>query len=135
MNNYPYRPQQQGYSMMSQPSQQMMTPMYPGPFQPLTQPPTQPISNIRWVQGRAGANAFNVSPGETAQLMDTEDSVFYIKTADYSGMPLPLRTFDYSERFQVDEKDDKVSRSEFEALKTRFDSQSEKLADLLGGEQ
>lgn len=33
MNNYPYRPQQQGYSMMSQPSQQIMTPMYPGPFQ------------------------------------------------------------------------------------------------------
>lgn len=131
MSNYPYRPQQQSYSMMSVPSQQMMAPVYPGPFQQ----PVQPSSNIRWVQGRAGANAFNVSPGETAQLMDTEESVFYIKTADYSGMPLPLRIFDYSERFQVEEREDRVSRSEFEELKNRFDNQSEKLADLLGGEQ
>lgn len=131
MNNYPFRPQP-NYSLMSQPPQSSaMVPSYPGPFSQ----PVQPTSNIRWVQGRAGANAFNVSPGETAQLMDTEESVFYIKTADYSGMPLPLRIFDYSERFQVDEKDDRVSRSEFEELKTRFNNQSEKLADLLGGEQ
>lgn len=31
-------------------------------------------------------------------LMDSESSVFYIKTVDASGMPLPLRIFDYSER-------------------------------------
>jgi hypothetical protein len=30
--------------------------------------------------------------------MDSENDVFYIKSTDSSGMPLPLRTFDYKER-------------------------------------
>ena len=30
--------------------------------------------------------------------MDSESNAFFIKTADASGMPLPLRVFDYSER-------------------------------------
>lgn len=33
-------------------------------------------------------------------LMDSENSVFYLKTADASGMPLPLRIFEYAERTQ-----------------------------------
>jgi phage I-like protein len=31
-------------------------------------------------------------------LLDAENSVFYLKSADASGMPLPLRIFDYKER-------------------------------------
>ena len=31
-------------------------------------------------------------------LMDSEENVFYIKSTDASGMPLPLRIFDYKER-------------------------------------
>ena len=34
--------------------------------------------------------------------MDSENSVFYIKTTDNSGIPLPLRIFDYTERTQQD---------------------------------
>ena len=30
--------------------------------------------------------------------MDSENNVFYIKSSDASGMPLPLRIFDYTER-------------------------------------
>ena len=30
--------------------------------------------------------------------MDSEQSAFYIKSADNAGMPQPLRIFDYSER-------------------------------------
>lgn len=29
--------------------------------------------------------------------MDSETNVFYIKSSDNSGMPLPLRTFEYKE--------------------------------------
>lgn len=129
MNNYPYRPMQQGLSTMNQQSMAMpMVQNYPGPFQQ----PVAPSNNIKWVQGRAGANAFPVNAGETAQLMDTEDSVFYIKSADYSGMPLPLRVFDYSERVQVEEKESYVPRSEFDELKRQYDDMKKKFDDLMG---
>lgn len=53
---------------------------------------------LQWVQGEAGAKAFPVSAGQSVLLMDSENNVFYIKSTDNSGMPLPLRTFDYKER-------------------------------------
>lgn len=136
MNNYLYRPTQQGLSTINQPTMAMPVQTYPGPFQQ----PVAPSNNIKWVQGRAGANAFPVNAGETAQLMDTEDSVFYIKSADYSGMPLPLRVFDYSERIQTEDRDPQVARSEFDELCQRCDAlkkQNEELKkqfdDLMGG--
>lgn len=78
----------------------------------------QPQSNgIIWVQGESGAKSFIVNPGQAALLMDSEDSVFYIKSCDMSGMPMPLRTFDYSERQnQKSETNqiDYITREEFE---------------------
>ena len=66
------------------------------------QMPQQPAggwqNTFAWVQGEAGAKSFLVAPGVRAFLMDTEADVFYIKTADASGIPLPLRYFDYTER-------------------------------------
>ena len=64
---------------------------------------TQPVQNnpqtgINWVQGEAGAKSFVVMAGQTVMLMDAENNVFYIKSTDASGMPLPLRIFDYTER-------------------------------------
>ena len=58
----------------------------------------QSYQSIVWVQGEAGAKAYPVSPGYTVMLMDSEDNVFYIKTTDTNGIPLPLKVFDYSER-------------------------------------
>lgn len=55
-------------------------------------------NTFAWVQGEAGAKSFLVAPGVRAFLMDTEADVFYIKTADASGIPMPLRYFDYTER-------------------------------------
>lgn len=75
---------------------------YPQPVQMQAQPQIQQPQNnsINWVQGEAAARAFAVAPGQSAMLMDSESSVFYIKTSDASGMPLPLRIFDYTERNQ-----------------------------------
>lgn len=53
---------------------------------------------IKWVNGIEGANAYRVMPNRSVLLMDQNEHVFYIKTADASGMPLPIRTFDYEER-------------------------------------
>ena len=83
---------------------QQMYPQYNYvPQQPIIQ--TQPVTNdngIIWVQGEAGAKSWAVAPGKSVMLMDSENSVFYIKTTDNSGIPLPLRIFDYTERIQQD---------------------------------
>ena len=58
-------------------------------------------SPIIWVQGEAAAKSYPCAPGNTVLLMDSEASAFYLKSSDQSGMPLPLRVFDYTERKAV----------------------------------
>lgn len=76
-------------------------------------------TGINWVQGEAGAKSFLVAPNQTVLLMDSEnEGVFYIKTADISGMPMPLRIFDFKERKQKQENtqinNEYITRKEFE---------------------
>lgn len=71
-------------------------PQFQSQQQVLPQP--QEDGEVVWVQGEAGAKSTYVKPGKTKWLMDSEQPVFYIKSADISGMPLPLRTFDFVER-------------------------------------
>ena len=73
---------------------------------PTTQPAAQPIAQqgnngLIWVQGEAGAKSYIVSPGNTVMLMDSEGERFYLKSADASGMPMPLRIFEYKERTEA----------------------------------
>ena len=66
---------------------------------PQMQQPQQPAQGAPiWVQGVAGAKSFLVAPGQSLILMDSEAEVFYIKSTDASGVPMPLRIFDYKER-------------------------------------
>lgn len=69
------------------------------PTQPITAPTmTQnQLGAINWVQGEAGARSVPVAAGQKVLLMDSENNVFYVKSSDASGMPLPLRTFEYKE--------------------------------------
>ena len=69
------------------------------PMQPVQQP-VQQNNGIVWVQGENAAKSYPVAPNTTVMLLDSESSVFYLKTSDVSGMPLPLRVFDYKERTQ-----------------------------------
>ena len=69
-----------------------------------------------WVQGEAGAKSYMVAPGNTVMLMDSENQVFYIKSADQSGMPLPLRIFDYCERIATTVQNPHRSAPESNAL-------------------
>lgn len=66
--------------------------------QMVQQPVQQNDSGILWVQGEAGAKSWAVAPGKSVMLMDSESNTFYIKSSDQSGMPMPLRIFDYTER-------------------------------------
>lgn len=43
--------------------------------------------------------------------MDSENPVMYIKSTDQSGMPLPLRIFDYTERVAKSPEDSKSNSS------------------------
>jgi hypothetical protein len=67
---------------------------------PYQQPmPQQQQSNgLIWVQGIEAMKSYPVQPGQSVLLMDSESNRFGIKTIDTSGMPLPLRVFDYKER-------------------------------------
>jgi hypothetical protein len=98
--------------------------------------PMQQSSQIIWVSGEAGAKSYLVAPGNTVMLLDAENSVFYLKSADASGMPLPLRVFDYKERTTAVQQafggsveaetvnlDNFVTRKEFDELKASIASQ------------
>ena len=58
----------------------------------------QQSGGLVWVQGIEGAKSHHVDAGQSVLLMDSESNCFFIKSADSSGMPLPLRIFDYTER-------------------------------------
>ena len=57
----------------------------------------QASSGLVWVQGETGAKGYLVAPNNTVLLMDAETNRFYLKSSDGSGMPLPLRVFEYTE--------------------------------------
>ena len=125
----PYSPgYMPGYYQMGQ----QMPPPMPDQLAQLRQGYQQPAQQqpapIIWVQGEEGAKAYMVAAGNSVLLMDSESSVFYIKSTDASGMPQPLRIFDYTERGKmaqqkVEAADGRfVTREEFDALRARFDA-------------
>lgn len=107
----------------------MAYPYYYNNYSPIYQQPAVGVptnaptnSGIVWVQGEAGAKSYLVGAGQSVLLMDSEGSCFYIKSTDQSGMPMPLRTFDYKERSQSSAQspvisNDYVTREEFDAFK------------------
>jgi len=68
--------------------------------QPVQMPQQQPNNGLIWVQGESGAKSYLVAPNTTVLLMDSESQRFYLKSSDASGMPLPLRIFEYAEKAQ-----------------------------------
>lgn len=104
--------------------------IYPQQYYTPQNAPNTPVNTqaqsgngITWVQGEASAKAFPVGAGQSVLLMDSEESVFYIKSTDQSGMPQPLRIYDYKERnsqpreLPVDNADEYVSRKEFDEFR------------------
>ncbi|MBR3117716.1 MAG: hypothetical protein IKF29_00600 [Oceanobacillus sp.] len=78
-----------------------------------------------FVNGEKEANLYPVAPGKSAFLMDMNASVFYIKSVDQSGMPMPLRMFDYTEHKSETKPGETVvgnyaSKDEFESFKNEI---------------
>ena len=116
----PYMNYQTGYQPQALPIMQSQA-SYPAPSS----------NGINWVSGESGAKSWIVGRGESVLLMDSESQCFYIKSADASGMPLPLRVFDYTERtqnapqvsqsFLNQSSDNFITRNEFDDLKAKYE--------------
>lgn len=84
--------------------------------------PQVPSNGINWVQGESGAKSYPIAPNQSILLMDSESNTFYLKSSDQSGMPMPLRIFDYTERVAQPKNEpvnaqpapDYITRQEFE---------------------
>ena len=116
-----YDPVQQ--NPMGQFNQQFQQPTNQFPNQ---QPVRQNNGGFVWIQGgEAGAKSYLVAPGETVMLMDAENPVFFLKSADASGMPMPLRIFDYKERINATTSDFKAPSSGFSELDDKYITREE----------
>lgn len=90
------------------------------------QPVRQNNGGFVWIQGgEAGAKSYLVAPGETVMLMDAENPVFFLKSADASGIPMPLRIFDYKERTNAATSDFKAPTSDFSELYGKYITREE----------
>lgn len=94
--NSAFNPYQQNYQPMQQNMQQQI-PQMPQVGTQMSQP--QCNQGLIWVSGEIGAKSYLMAPNNTILLMDSERSVFYIKSTDGAGMPT-LRTFEYKEYVQ-----------------------------------
>jgi hypothetical protein len=55
------------------------------------------INNIFRVTGPESAKAYPLCRDSSVVLFDADNPVFYLKTTDDGGFPLPLRTFSFEE--------------------------------------
>ncbi len=106
-------------------------------FQPQMQTPAQnqPAQNsIIWIQGEQAAKSYMVAPNTTVLLMDSESQRFYLKSSDASGMPQPLRVFEYTETTQTAKAKEPeapaVDFSEY-ATKAEFDAFRSEIQGLM----
>lgn len=107
---------------------------YPQPMDQLAQlrQNQQPAQQgVIWVQGEEGAKGYLVAAGNSVILMDSEASTFYLKSTDQSGMPRPLRIFDYTERATTQNPAPAVKNTEY-VTREEFEAVIAKLSDNKG---
>lgn len=104
-----------------------MVPNFDNPYMPNQRPtgyyPPQPqMGGMNWAENEGVANSWPVAPGTSVPIFDKTSNTFYIKTVDQSGMPAPLRIFDYTERKtnNAPTSDDAVTKKDLEELYGRI---------------
>lgn len=128
-NNY-YFPQ--GYQPAYYPQMQQMTQP-----QMQAQPQQQASTDIKWVQGEAGAKSYMVAPNTSVTLWDSESQVIYIKSANASGLPT-MTVIDYTIRSDASHNRPDLSQSDFATkedvslLREEIESLRAKFADAEG---
>lgn len=66
-------------------------------MQPYQSAPQQIQTSMAFVNGSIEGRAYPVAPGNRVYLFDTDGRTFYVKGVDFNGMPLPFKTYDYTE--------------------------------------
>lgn len=93
------------------------------------QPQNTQLNVFAYVNGLEGAKAFFVPPNGRVLLMDSDNPVFYMKTANAMGQT-GIRTFKFEEvQEQSAPKVDYVKQSDL----TVFDVRIKRLEDILSG--
>ena len=76
-------------------------------------------NNIIFVQGEVGAKSFQLQPNQSVMLLDNDDSKFYIKTTDSTGMST-LKSYRFEEIKDASGgsiENKYVTKEEFDSLK------------------
>lgn len=102
------------------------------PTTPTPAPASTPVQNVQWipVNGLQGAKEHQVPANATHWLMDSNDSVFYVKAADEFGVSKQFKAYRFEEveiapaveapQAQIDTSKF-ISRDEFDELKAKID--------------
>lgn len=77
-----------------------------------------PNNSIQYVNGIESVQNYKVDPNNKVLLMDANNPIFYVKSADASGMPT-VRKFKFEEVFDTPTSD-YVTKQEFEELKAQI---------------
>lgn len=135
---YPYYSYQSNPNNYTMPQQQSYA--QPQPTQSTAQGMVfvQPISG-----GENEAKTYPVAAGATMWLVDYEERCIYVKTMDASGMPLPLRVFEFNEVVRTEppaiqqsnfNPDEYVRKEEFEEMKKQLQNMNSR-KDRTNGKQ
>ena len=85
----------------------------------------QSNNNIIWVQGEVGARSYQLPPSSSVLLLDNDDSKFYIKTTDASGMAT-LKEYKFEEYREQKKQDfdteQYVTKQEFQEFKANIEA-------------
>lgn len=99
----------------------------------------QGSSNIIWVQGLEAAKAYQIAPGVTLPLWDSDAQVIYLKSCDASGMP-SMKIIDYTIRTEPVRKAQNalsptnstvVTQQDLDALQNQIDALKQQI-DMMG---
>ena len=88
--------------------------------------PQQQGHQIQTVKGIAGARAFAIPPSSGVILMDTDDSVFYLKSTDANGLET-VKAYEFTEK----ETDTPELNADKFVLKSDFDKLAEKVDEFM----
>lgn len=147
-NNYGYGvPQQQQAQQYYQPQQQMQPTYQQVPQQAQQMQPRQKYSALTYVNGLVGAKSHILNPNEKIYLLDSDNPILYIKSADFEGK-YSLEAFELNkvelEKIGVEKEqaptiqpltkqdlNEFVSKSDLKALERQFMSSIDKLSSLV----
>lgn len=112
---------------------------YPQVQQPQMQA-QQASTDIKWVQGEAGAKSYMVAPNTSVTLWDSESHTIYIKSANASGLP-SMTIIDYTIRNEASPgkavlaESDFAKQSDVDYLKSEIEALRAKFGEIEGGKK